>query len=152
MPLWLSQWTTIASSSHSNNPESNFLSYIPSQATMLASMYSASTKLNATDFCFLLNQDTTPDPTLKQQPEVLFRFSTHPDQSASVKPANCTQPPTLINQSILHCTSDVAKYVLCSRPVHSSRVHHELTQRVVCKDDVWSSVDQIHKRSNKLAI
>jgi len=45
---------------------------------MLAAMYSASAELNATDFCFLLNQETTPDPMLKQQLEVLFRSSTHP--------------------------------------------------------------------------
>ena len=70
--------------------ESNFLSHIPSQVAMLAAMYSTSVELNATNFCFLLNQETTPDPMLKQEPEVIFRSSTHPTQSTSVKPANCT--------------------------------------------------------------
>ena len=92
MPLWLPQWTTAASSSHSNNPESNFLKHIPSQATMLATTYSASIELNATDFCFLLNQETTPNSMLKQQPEVIFQSSTHPAQSTFVKPANYKLP------------------------------------------------------------
>ena len=34
-------------------------------------MYSVSAELNATDFCFLLNQETTPDPMLKQQPQLI---------------------------------------------------------------------------------
>ena len=76
MPLWLSQWTTVASSSHSNNPGSYLLSHTPSQAAMLTAMYSASAELNATDFCFLLNQETTLDAMLKQQHEVLF-WSSH---------------------------------------------------------------------------
>ena len=38
---------------------------------MLAAMYSAFAELNATDFCFLLNQETTPDPMLKQQPQLI---------------------------------------------------------------------------------
>ena len=58
-------WTTVASRSHLNNPASNFLSHIPSQSAMLDAMYSASSELNETDFYFLLNQETTPDPMLK---------------------------------------------------------------------------------------
>jgi hypothetical protein len=55
-------------------------------------MYSTSTELNATDFCFLLNQEKMPDPMPKQQPEVLFPSSAHPAQSTSVKSANLTPP------------------------------------------------------------
>jgi hypothetical protein len=64
-----------------------------SHAAKLAAMYSSSTELNATDFCFLLNQETTPDPKLKQQPEVLFLSIVLPAQSASVKPVSFTPSP-----------------------------------------------------------
>jgi hypothetical protein len=59
----------------------------------LASMYSASAELNATDFFFLLNQETTPDPKLKKHLEVLFLSTVLLAQFASVKPINFTQSP-----------------------------------------------------------
>jgi hypothetical protein len=41
-----------------------------SQLAVLVAMYSV--ELNATGACFLLNQDVTPEPELKQEPEVFF--------------------------------------------------------------------------------
>jgi hypothetical protein len=40
--------------------------------TSHVAMYSTSAELNATNFCLLLNQETTLDPKLKQHLEVLF--------------------------------------------------------------------------------
>lgn len=51
---------------------------------MKNSMYFSSAKLRATYFYFLLNQDTTLDPKLKQHTKVLLLFIVLPDQSASV--------------------------------------------------------------------
>ena len=67
-----------------NKVTKNFWILMASPISMLAAMYSTSTELRATDFCFLLNQDTTPDPKLKQHPEVLFLSVVLPAQSASV--------------------------------------------------------------------
>jgi len=46
----------------------NFLNQSASHAAMLVAMYSASAELNATDLCFLLDQDITPDAMMKQHP------------------------------------------------------------------------------------
>jgi hypothetical protein len=43
-----------------------------SQLAKLVAMYSASAELSATEVCFLLNQEITTDPKLKQHLEVLF--------------------------------------------------------------------------------
>ena len=51
---------------------------------MLATIYSGSAELSATNFCFLLHQDIIPNPTLNQYPKVLFRSIELPGQSASV--------------------------------------------------------------------
>lgn len=51
-------------SSQPNNPTSNLQIQIASQLALLAAMYSTSTELNATDFCFLLNQETTVGITI----------------------------------------------------------------------------------------
>ena len=51
-------------------------------------MYSASIVLSETLVCFLLSHESTPDPKLKQHPEMLFLSSTLPTQSESVQPHN----------------------------------------------------------------
>ena len=51
---------------------------------MLAAMYSTFAELKATKFFFLLNQDTTPNPKLKQHPKVLLFSVVLPFQSVSV--------------------------------------------------------------------
>ena len=43
-------------------------------------MYFASIELNAMDFCFRLNHDTTIEPDPKQHPEVLFLSEAQPAQ------------------------------------------------------------------------
>ena len=53
---------------------------------MLVAMYSTSTKPRVTNFYFLLNQDTSLDPKLRQQPKVLHLSIVLPTQSISVKP------------------------------------------------------------------
>jgi len=60
---------------------------------VLAAIYSASPKLNAIEFYFLLHQETIPDPTLKQYPKVLFLSIEMPSQSTSVNPHNLTSSP-----------------------------------------------------------
>jgi hypothetical protein len=66
------------------NPMSNLWSHMASQLAWLASIYSAPAELNATDFCFLLNQDTIVDHKLKQHPKVFFLSIALPSQSKSV--------------------------------------------------------------------
>ena len=44
-------------------------------------MYYASIVLNATEVCFLLHQETTEDPKVKQHLKVLFLFIALPAQS-----------------------------------------------------------------------
>src|SRR5713226_8338196 len=81
--LWLSQYIQIASNWRSNKSDSNFLSHTTSQLAEQAATYSASVVLSATQDCFLLNQEITPDPILKQHPEVLFLSMALPAQSES---------------------------------------------------------------------
>jgi hypothetical protein len=59
---------------------------------MLAAMYSASTKLDAANAHFLLNQDITPKPKLKQQPKALFLSPASPAQSKSTNSYNINSP------------------------------------------------------------
>ena len=65
---------------------SSFQSHIASHVVVLTTIYSAFAELNATEFYFLLHQETIPDPTLKQYPEVLFLSTELPAQFASVHP------------------------------------------------------------------
>jgi hypothetical protein len=73
-----------------NNPVSILQIQIASQLARLASMYSASAKLSATECCFLLNHEIIVDPELKKNPKVLFLSITLPFQSEYVYPCNCT--------------------------------------------------------------
>ena len=66
-----------------------------SQPTWLAAIYSASFELNATDFCFQLNHDTTSEPNPKQHPDMLFLSDAQPTQSKSMYPNNLTPSPCL---------------------------------------------------------
>ena len=59
-------------------------------ATCLAAMYSAYTKLSATNLYFLLYQEIAAEPRLKIPPEVLFRSNGLPTQSTSVNPWSFT--------------------------------------------------------------
>ena len=69
------------------------MSHIASHVAVLVAIYSASTELRATDFCFLLHQDIILDPTLKQYSEVLFRSAELLAQSTSLNPFNLTSSP-----------------------------------------------------------
>ena len=66
----------------SNKSYSSFLSHTISQPAKQAMTYSASAILSATQDCFMLNQEITPDPILKQHPEVLFLLMALPAQSS----------------------------------------------------------------------
>ena len=48
--------------------DSSFLNHIASQLAEQAMTYFASAILSAMQYCFLLNQEITPDPILKQHP------------------------------------------------------------------------------------
>ena len=69
--LWLSQCIQVAFNSRSNKSDSSFLSHTASQLAKQSVTYFASVVLSATQDCFLLNQEITPDSILKQHPEVL---------------------------------------------------------------------------------
>ena len=66
--LWLSQYIQVASKWRSNKSDSSFLGHTASQLDEQVATYSASVVLSATQDCFLLNQEITPDPILKQHP------------------------------------------------------------------------------------
>lgn len=82
--LWLNKLTRI------------FWSHIASHMVVLAATYTASAKLSATDFCFMLHQDTTLDPMLKQHPSVLFLSTKLPAQFASMNPHSLTPSPQVL--------------------------------------------------------
>ena len=65
------------------------------QLARVVAMYSASAELNATDYYFRLNHDTTAEPNPKQHPEVLFLSEAQPAQSESMYPASLTPSPCL---------------------------------------------------------
>ena len=90
MQLWLSQYITVGSKCEPKNPTRIFLIHIASHVAKLATMYSASIELSATDLCFLLYQETVVDPLLNISPDVLFLSVGLPAQSASVKPCSFT--------------------------------------------------------------
>lgn len=50
----------------------NLQSQMASQVVVLVAIYYVSVELYATEFCFLLNQEITLKPKLKQLPEVPF--------------------------------------------------------------------------------
>ena len=62
----------VASNWRSNKSDSSFLSHTASKLAEQAVAYYALAVLSATQDYFLLNQEITPDPILKQHPEVLF--------------------------------------------------------------------------------
>jgi hypothetical protein len=64
-----------------------------SQQEALTAMYSTSAGLIAIEPCFLLNQEITLEPKLKQHPEVLFLLSSPPAQSESTNPCIIISPP-----------------------------------------------------------
>ena len=78
--LWLSQ---VASNERSNNSDNNFLSHTVSQLAEQAATYSALVVISATQYYFLLNQEITPGPILKQHLEVLFLSMALPVQYKS---------------------------------------------------------------------
>ena len=69
-----------------NKAVNNFRSHTASLAPKEDAMYSASVELNATEVCFRLDQETIPDPRLKQYLEVLFRSIELSAQSESEYP------------------------------------------------------------------
>ena len=75
IPLWL---ITVVSSTCPNNSLKSFLNQTTSQQGILAAMYSASALLKATNFYFLLIQDSEAEPSEKQHINVLLRSSTFP--------------------------------------------------------------------------
>ena len=86
--LWLSQWITVGSRIWPNYPAKSVRSQTTSLAAELATIYSASAVLRATEFCFLLHQEITAEPRLKQHLEVLFLSAVHLAQSESVNPCD----------------------------------------------------------------
>jgi hypothetical protein len=66
-----------------NKSKSSFLSHT---ASLLATMYYASSVLWAKEPCFLLDQEIIVEPKLKQYPEVLFRSTVLSIQSKSINP------------------------------------------------------------------
>ena len=81
--LCLLQYIQVASNWRSNKSDSSFLNHTASQLTEQAATYSASVVLSATQDLFLLKQEITPDPILKQHPQVLFLSMSLPSQSVS---------------------------------------------------------------------
>ena len=81
--LWLLEYIQVASNWRSNKSDSSFLSHSTSQLAEQATTYYASFVLNATQDCFLLNQEITPDLILKHQPKVLFLSMALPAQYES---------------------------------------------------------------------
>ena len=57
-----------------------------SHVAILNAMYSAYVELSSMDFYFLLHQETTPNPILKQHPIMIFLSTKFPAQYASVYP------------------------------------------------------------------
>ena len=84
MQLWLSQYITEGLNGWPNKPNNILRSQMASQLAGMVAIYSTSTELNATDYCFRLNHDTTAEPNPKQHPEVLFLSEAQPAQSESV--------------------------------------------------------------------
>ena len=72
-----------------------------SHVVVLDAIYYDSTELSATDFCFMLHQDTIPDPMLRQYLEVLFLSTELPAQSAFVNPLNLMSSPQVYFNSSL---------------------------------------------------
>ena len=65
IPLWLSQKITVVFSTCSNSSLNSFLNQTASQQAILVVMYSVSTVLRATNFCFLIIQEIEADPNEK---------------------------------------------------------------------------------------
>ena len=104
---WLSHKILVASILLLNRFTRNFLRHMASHEVVLASIYSASVELRATDFCFLLDQEVILDLMLKQYPVVLFRSIELPAQSASVNPLSLMSVPLVYNSpcSTVPCIS-----------------------------------------------
>ena len=142
MQLWLSQCITVGSSSVLNRSESGFRSHTASLLAALAAVYSAFAVLWAIGLCFLLDQEIIAEPRLKQYPEVLFRSTTLPIQSESVKPCNITPHwmciwgygPLNIFQDMFHCHDVWVKYI--KDPIRS------LYMVGIIRSWVW--VNQLH--------
>src|SRR5713226_4913628 len=81
--LWLSQYIQVASKWRSNKLDNSFLIHTTSKLAEQATTYSTSVVLSATQYCFLLNQEITPDPILKQHPEVIFLLMALPTKYES---------------------------------------------------------------------
>ena len=71
----LSQYIIVTTKTCSNNSPNSFLNQTTPQLPMLASMYSISIVLKATNFYFLLIHDIIVDPKLKKHLDVLLFFS-----------------------------------------------------------------------------
>ena len=70
--IWLLQYIQVASKLKSNKSDCSFLIHNSSQLAEQVVTYSTSAVLSATQDYFLLNQEITPDPILKNHLEVLF--------------------------------------------------------------------------------
>ena len=80
----VAQYIQVASNWRSNKSDNSFLSHTTPQLAEQVVTNSASAVLSATQDCFLLNQEITPNPILKQHPEVLFLLMALPTQSKSI--------------------------------------------------------------------
>ena len=75
--------------------------------------------LKATDFCFLLHQETIPDPTLKKYLEIIFPSNELSAQSASMNLHSLTSSPLVylnpystVPRTYLKICLTVAQYTL----------------------------------------
>jgi len=87
----------VVSNVNPNSSLKSFRNHTTSHEDMLAIIYPASVVLKATDFYFLLIQDTEADPKVKHHPEVLLRSTTLPAQSTSVYPSSLTSLAVYLN-------------------------------------------------------
>ena len=75
-----------------NNSLNSFRNQTSSQQAILAAIYSTSTVLKATDFCFLLIQDIEAEPKVKKHLDVLLQSTTLPTQLVWVYPSSLKLP------------------------------------------------------------
>ena len=134
IPLWLSQSITVVSSTCPNNSLKSFHNQTTSQQDILATMYSASAVLKATDFCFLL---------IRTQGEATSRCALaihHIANPIGISISMEFQTPDSVSQRMVDCAPKISQQILGTNPVNVMRINHMLTQSVHYKTCVRTGV------------
>ena len=117
----------------SNESASSFWSHTTSLLAVMAAIYLASAVLSATELCFLLIQNITADPMLKQHPLVFFLSTALLAQSESVY--LCRFSPSSAVYLRPYPTVPFKYTRMCFAAIQSimSKLDHELAQCTFCK-------------------